>query len=149
MMSNAPTPIPELEIPERLNHLIQYCEKLCVAQCCGIDAFDFSPLHIASFVSGSGCAIDDSVLVEWNALIDEFERSYRMLQPLPLGYLVCVTMPMNQLFTAEAFEALIAELRISLATAPEVLALSDRLRVRITASKVMKNYADQERNSMP
>ena len=148
-MSNTPTPIPELEIPERLGYLIQYCEKPCVAQCCGVDAFDFSPLHIASFVSGSTCMIDDSVLVEWNALIDELERRYRMLQPLPHGGLVCVITPMNQLFTAEAFEALIAELRTSLATAPEVLAVSDRLRARITASRVMKNYADQERSSIP
>lgn len=30
--------------------LIKYCETLCEAACCGRTAFDFSPIHIASFL---------------------------------------------------------------------------------------------------
>ena len=148
-MSETCPQIPELEIPERLVYLIQYCEKPCVAQCCGVDAFDFSPLHVASFVSGTMGSINNTTLAEWTALIDQFERSYRALQPPQEGRLVCVITPMNQFFTKEAFETLIVELRTSLATAPEILKLSNQLRTPITASRIMKNFADQERTKIP
>ncbi|WP_170325065.1 DUF6331 family protein [Ruegeria arenilitoris] len=32
-----------------LENLAQYCAKLCVIECCGLDACDFSPIHIASY----------------------------------------------------------------------------------------------------
>ena len=36
-----------------LADLVSYCEKLCVKECCGIESFDFSPLHIASWLQQS------------------------------------------------------------------------------------------------
>ena len=38
-----------LETPHMLNLLIEQCETRCVAQCCGLEAFNFSPLNIAFF----------------------------------------------------------------------------------------------------
>ena len=38
-----------LETPNMLNLLIKQCETRCVAQCCGLEAFNFSPLNIAFF----------------------------------------------------------------------------------------------------
>jgi hypothetical protein len=38
-----------LEIPNMLSLLIEQCETRCVAQCCGLEAFNFSPLNIAFF----------------------------------------------------------------------------------------------------
>lgn len=32
-----------------LTSLPRYCESLCVIECCGLDACDFSPIHIASY----------------------------------------------------------------------------------------------------
>ncbi len=32
--------------------LLRYCETNCVAECCGIEAFDFSPIHMASWLLG-------------------------------------------------------------------------------------------------
>jgi hypothetical protein len=32
-----------------LETLARYCAKLCVIECCGLDACDFSPIHIASY----------------------------------------------------------------------------------------------------
>ena len=34
------------------------CQTLCVAECCGIDAYDFSPIHIASFLLMYRGAVD-------------------------------------------------------------------------------------------
>lgn len=144
-MSAPSPPVPSLEIPERLGYLIEYCEKSCVAECCGVDAFHFSPLHIASFISGSSGAINEAELGTWNGLIDEFESNFRALQSPQEGGFACVISPMNQLFTEEAFAALIAELRTSLAAAPAVLELSNQLETPTKAWKVMKEFSDQNR----
>lgn len=56
---------------------------------------------------------------------------------------------MNQLFTMEAVQAMITELRTSLAAAPEVLELSNRLEARTHAWKVMKEFDDQQRPKLP
>ncbi len=41
--------IPNIDVPVVLENLIKQCETKCVAQCCGLDAFNFSPLNIAYF----------------------------------------------------------------------------------------------------
>ena len=33
-----------------LSALIDHCETICIGHCCGIDAFDFSPKQIGSFL---------------------------------------------------------------------------------------------------
>ncbi|QEG20195.1 DUF6331 family protein [Mariniblastus fucicola] len=42
-----------MPLPSPLSDLVSYCEKLCVKECCGIEAFDFSPVHIASWLHQS------------------------------------------------------------------------------------------------
>lgn len=45
-------PIPALPtqpMQDHLETLAQYCATLCVIECCGLDACDFSPIHIASY----------------------------------------------------------------------------------------------------
>ena len=146
-MNTSNESVPELEVPERLGHLIKYCEKSCVAECCGVDAFDFSPLHIASCISAYTGAIDEQELATWNGLIDEFERNLHKIKPRE--GLVCVVSSMNQLFTMEAVRALIEELRTSLAAAPNILELSNRLETRTHAWQVMKEFDDQQRPKLP
>ena len=41
----------KLEPP--LEYLIKTCETYCVAECCGLDAYNFSPIHIASYLNDS------------------------------------------------------------------------------------------------
>lgn len=57
--------VPEIDLPDRLNYLVRYCEKNCVADCCGIDAFDFSPLHVASYLSAYSGEISEAIIQEW------------------------------------------------------------------------------------
>jgi hypothetical protein len=148
-MSDPNKAIPELGIPERLGHLIKYCEKSCVAECCGVDAFDLSPLHVASFISASTGAIDARELSTWLALIDELDANFRAIPPSDPAELACMVTPMNQLFTEEAVRALIAELRSSVTAAPQVLELSNQLEAPIHAWKVMKDYSDKQRPKLP
>jgi nitroreductase len=42
-----------MALPKPLSYLITSCEKLCVKECCGIESFDFSPVHIASWLQQS------------------------------------------------------------------------------------------------
>ena len=42
-----------MALPSPLTDLITSCEKLCVKECCGIESFDFSPIHIASWLHQS------------------------------------------------------------------------------------------------
>lgn len=73
--------LPEITLPDRLGSLVRYCEKNCVAECCGIDAFDFSPLHIASFLSAYTGRISDSDLIEWAAELEKAKASIEGLLP--------------------------------------------------------------------
>ena len=42
-------PLPDQPEQDHLEPLAQYCATLCVIECCGLDACDFSPIHIASY----------------------------------------------------------------------------------------------------
>lgn len=64
----------KLEYP--LESLIKYCETNCVAGCCGIDAYDFSPVHIASFLAQSSGATESSLLETLISQIGAIEAHY-------------------------------------------------------------------------
>ena len=44
-ISQLPAPRPQMHIEALAN----YCATLCEIECCGLDACDFSPVHIASY----------------------------------------------------------------------------------------------------
>ena len=116
----------EIELPERLRYLVKYCEKACVAECCGIDAFDFSPLHIASYISAYTRRIDENEIAAWEAEIHKAEEMVIGLPANDDGY-VCSVADMNQYFRAAEFERFMAELRHSMRAAPRLLELSIEL----------------------
>jgi len=59
-----------MALPSPLSYLISYCEKSCVKECCGVSAFDFSPVHIASWLhQSSGESTEESI----NLLRDQLE----------------------------------------------------------------------------
>ncbi len=118
---------PEVALPDRLKYLVQYCEKNCVADCCGIDAFDFSPLHIASFISASTGRISESDIAEWESELKKAERLTAGLLPNEDGY-ICSVAGMNQYFRRSDFDAFLAELRHSIQMSPKILELSNQLR---------------------
>lgn len=76
--------------------LVKNCETLCDAACCGRDAFDFSPIHIASFLlRPSGCVEDDQV-AKIRLQLDALAADGRRLTAEGLS----TTVPaMNQYFT--------------------------------------------------
>lgn len=48
-MQPIPTMEPDQPMEDHLTSLPRYCANLCEIECCGLDACDFSPIHIASY----------------------------------------------------------------------------------------------------
>lgn len=124
-MPSAPT----IELTGQLKYLVASCERSCVAGCCGINAFDFTPLHIASHISTHSRAISRDDIQKYETEIDELERRVATLAPDEDGY-VCHIPEMNQHFRTGEFAAFIEELRHNLRVSPQILALSDSIELR-------------------
>ena len=120
---NKPTTI---VLPERLGYLVEYCEKSCVAGCCGLDAFDFSPIHIASYLCAYTGRISPSDVAEWEQRLLEAESLVRDLKPDANGY-ICSVERLNQYFRRAEFEQFIDELRRGIQLAPRLLDYSNQL----------------------
>lgn len=58
----------------RLTTLMQRCQEVCVAECCGLDAFDFSPIHIASYLATHHPPRRDGVVTEIMTDLEDFRR---------------------------------------------------------------------------
>jgi hypothetical protein len=121
------TSLIELRLSPRLAALVDACQKACVAECCGLEAFDFSPVHVASYLSAfSGrISLDEtaSLIGELGSLLEQVSG----VEPDENGH-VCSIAAMNQHFTPQTLDAVVRELMRSISAAPEMLQLSDRLR---------------------
>ncbi len=63
-----------------LSLLVSRCETFCVVACCGIEAYDFSPIHIASFVIGSsGVPEEQQIAALRDQLRDIHDVAHRLI----------------------------------------------------------------------
>jgi hypothetical protein len=137
--------LPEIIIPDKLRHLIDDCEKGCVKACCGIDAYDFTPLHIASSMSAYTGTINPADVEEMINEVKKFDQSFDELQLAPIGF-VCSIEHMNQHFNLEGFKALINELTLAIEASPKILELSDQFAPEVQCWKVIKDTIHEEIN---
>ncbi len=107
----------------RLAALIGACEKLCEAECCGVHAFDFSPVHVASHLSAYTGNIREADVVE---LRGELRDLMRAAEAIPDGWMIGVA-GMNQYFKLEELRALAADVGRCLDLAPAVREHADQL----------------------
>jgi hypothetical protein len=112
-----------LELPGGLEPLVKYCETLCEAECCGVDAFDFSPVHIASYLCRYTGAISATDIVEIEGRISELEACALNLPSDERGF-ICTISVMNENFSRKTFTRFIAELRMAVQTASGCLRAS-------------------------
>lgn len=59
-----------MRLGKTLSSLIARCESLCSPSCCGLDAYDFSPLHIASFLIMHREGVDANEILEISEQLD-------------------------------------------------------------------------------
>ena len=119
-------PLPELTPGASLASLITACETYCVHDCCGIDAFHFSPLHVAAYMSAHSGEIEvhrtQEVIEQLAALVAEAEA----LDANEDGF-VCSVAGTNEYFSLSKLQRLASRIRWALESAPSVLACSNAL----------------------
>lgn len=94
--------------------LIKNCETLCEAACCGRDAFDFSPIHIASFLIRYSGKINSTDLDRIRVQLHELDKEADRLSAE--GGRTAIE-AMNQYFTAQELSALSAAIHDGFAKA--------------------------------
>ena len=61
----------EFTLNPPLKALVHACETVCVAECCGIGAFHFSPFHAASFLIRYDARVDVRLLDDIQRQLEE------------------------------------------------------------------------------
>ena len=65
-----------MKLEHPLLNLFTRCETVCVPACCGIDAYDFSPIHIASFLTMYSGSLEVSELEKLTKQLKDFREKY-------------------------------------------------------------------------
>lgn len=97
-----------MSLPSPLVDLISHCENLCVKECCGIESFDFSPLHIASWLQQSQGEPNEKTVAALRQQLEEFRAQYGTGSSTD-GY-ESDEDEMNQCFTTEQVDQLATQL---------------------------------------
>lgn len=116
-----------IEIEHPLVGLIESCERHCVSDCCGIDAFDFSPLFIAAYLSTHYGEIRAEDVESLRNQLHTIRKDYCSEPLQDIEYALEIER-MNQLFTTAGLARLLNEIEYNLGQAAPVLELSDSLR---------------------
>lgn len=118
------TPIAHL--PSHLMHLSRACELWCVASCCGVGAFDFSPIAIAHWLAQNySRELDQEIGLLLNEISDLeclASTHFRDASETPF--------PIDEFcdsFSPEEFSMLVAELRHSVKASKQILDLDKSL----------------------
>lgn len=119
----------EIKLGSKLYALVQACETYCVAGCCGIDAFDFSPLNIACHLSAYIGRILQNEVGEIEQEIETMLKEASLLGSDDNGF-ICSIEHMNQFFTVDQLKSFAEELKNNLRLSPQILDLSEKIRYK-------------------
>jgi hypothetical protein len=116
-----------MKIEPPLSNLIQRCQTMCVAECCGIDAHDFSPIQIASYLTmWRGCP-DESEIRTIRTQIRALKSSYGSKS----GCEQTTTFEdMNQIFSGGEIDSLADELLENIDVALRLIEQSETQRYK-------------------
>ncbi len=112
----------KLEPP--ISNLIARCQTICVAQCCGIDAYDFSPIQIASYLTMWRGDIDEAEIKKIQTQLDVLKGNYATR-----GISLTIE-EMNQTFKPKALSEFVDEIRYNLDLALELISVSNSKRYK-------------------
>ena len=111
---------PELVPQPRLRGLLDACQRNCVADCCGIDAYDFSPLYVAAYLSAFTGVVSDDDIRTIEEQLDALASEAAQLGPDKDGH-VCSICGMNQYFTRDLLNEVIVRVKHAVRLAPRVI----------------------------
>jgi nitroreductase len=101
-----------MSLPAPLSYLVSYCENLCVKECCGIEAFDFSPVHIASWLHQSRGEPTTKTVADINEQLNAFRDQFGSASNTD-GYESSED-EMNQIFSPEQVDQLVEQIATNL-----------------------------------
>ena len=121
---------------ENLSSLVSKCETLCDHECCGIYAYDFSPINIANYLTGHKGGIDEGeiTLIEekLNYLISEYSQLAESAETITIE-------EVNQRFTAKEIVILASEIKYNLEVAGLLVAESESKRFKNSLNDIQRN----------
>jgi hypothetical protein len=91
-----------LESP--LAMLVDRCQTVCVSECCGIDAYDFNPIHIASYLILTRGSPDPAEVAELQAQLSTLRLNYGSSGVTARG---ATFDDLNQVFSGEEIDSLV------------------------------------------
>lgn len=118
-----------MKLDPPLANLINRCQTICVAECCGVDAYDFSPIQIASYLTMYRGKPDDSELQTLRGQIEALCSNYGAAGASECGVIID---QMNQVFSAEQIQKLASELLANLDVALNLIQASEEQRYSTT-----------------
>ena len=116
-----------MKIEPPLANLITRCQTICVAECCGLDAYDFSPIQIASYLTMYRGKVDYSEVEKLGSQLGALRANYGVGGASGSGVTV---EEMNQIFSAEEIEGLAREMLANLDVALSLIEESETRRFR-------------------
>jgi len=136
------TPPPTYKPSERIAGLFHACEKACLKECCGINAFDFSPLFVASHIAAFSGDVFASEISDWHAELDRFEAEASAFRPNDLG-LVCAIDELADAFCARGIRDLAAQLKHCVSASPQICKISRELASPVSVWKTHEATSDR------
>lgn len=112
-----------MAVGSRLTTLMQRCQEVCVAECCGLGAFDFSPIHVASYLATHYQPRREGVVTELMSDLEDFRRGP---DGVPDTEMVSVTV-LNESLSRWRRDKLADEIASAIAVAQDIL---DRYEVK-------------------
>jgi hypothetical protein len=93
-------PLTDIVLTFPLAQLCKECERICTSECCGIDAFDFSPINIATYLTTHHGYIREEDVIALKKQIDELHKVHcsKNLQNIEYSHSIKV---LNQFFTTQ------------------------------------------------
>ena len=116
-----------MKLDPPLANLVARCQTICVAECCGIDAYDFSPIHIASYLTMYRGGLDASELRVLRGQLEALKANYGTRGASGGG---ATFDDMNAAFTSTDIDRLADELLANLGLAIKLVEMSDAQRCR-------------------
>ncbi len=130
-----------MKLEHPLSGLIEACKTLCVPECCGVDAYDFSPINIACYLTRYVGTFNKR---EMHVLISQLEilrSSYGEDSSFEENRLLIEEM--NNFFTKADVELLVQEILENIQISEQLAFESESKRKKVTLSSLMR----EERNS--
>ncbi len=134
------TEIQELSLGWFLRYLVGRCETRCVSQCCGLRAYDFSPLNIAYYFTDQGeVEMHSEAVKRVEEDILKLCQEAKLLDPNMDGELIAIDQ-FNTHCTASEIIKFTDEILYNIRVAEQVIKLSENIRSKEKNGKTYNKY---------